>query len=125
MINKVESTRPVTKRNNAHLMLTTAAGAAIGAGVRYVLPTKSEMGSLKNNADTFFSNASTAARGANRSILKYSAFGAIVAAGTYLISKLLKNKQAEMKQQIDSEEYNRILALLDSPDYACEILLYQ
>ena len=118
---KIETNQP-TKRNNAHLMLTTATGAALGAGVRYILPTKTEMRTFNDVADTFFSNTSVAARGANRSILKYAGIGAVVACGAHLISKLFDKKPQE--QYEDSFEYSKLQTFIDAPDYACEILLY-
>jgi len=57
MIRSIDSNQQ-TKRNNAHLMLTTAMGGAIGAGARYIVPTQNEVKSLRTAADTFFSNAS-------------------------------------------------------------------
>ena len=116
MIRSIDSNQP-TKRNNAHLMLSTATGAALGAGARYILPTKVE-------ADTFLSNASVAARGANRSILKYSAVGAVIAGGIYLISKLFNSQKAK-ETQIDTFEINKYQALLETPGYAWEYVLYE
>lgn len=122
MIKRIDSNQP-TKRNNAHLMLSTATGAALGMGSRYVIPTKAELGTIKNAADTFFSNASTAARGANRSMLKYGAIGALAAATVTLLAKLLSNKQPQA--QTDTFEYSKLQAIIDAPEYACEILLYE
>ena len=122
MIERLNSNQP-TKRNNAQLMLSTATGAALGMGSRYIIPTKAEMGTLKNAADTFFSNASVATRGANRSILKYGAIGALAAATVTLLTKLLGNKKPQA--QGDTFEYSKYQALIDAPEYACEILLYE
>ena len=122
MIERLNSNQP-TKRNNAHLMLSTATGAALGMGSRYILPTKTELSALKTSADTFFSNASTAARGANRSMLKYGAIGALAAATITLLTKLLSNNKP--KTQTDTFEYSKYQALIDAPEYACEILLYE
>ena len=122
MIRRIDSNQP-TKRNNAQLMLSTATGAAIGMGSRYIVPTKAEMKTFKTAADTFFSNASTTARGANRSMLKYGAIGALAAATITLLTKLLANKQPA--QQADTFEYSKYQALIDAPEYACEILLYE
>ena len=121
MIERLNSNQP--KRNNAHLMLSTATGAALGMGSRYIVPTKAEMGTLKTAADTFFSNASTTARGANRSMLKYGAIGAVAAATITLLTKLLSNKEAQAKT--DTFEYSKYQAIIDAPEYACEILLYE
>ena len=114
------------KRNNARLMLTTATGAALGMASRYVVPTKAEFNSMKNSADTFFSNAATTARGANRSMLKYGGIGAIAAAGIYLASKIFSkdSKQAKQENQGDTFEFSKYQALIDAPEYACELLLY-
>lgn len=119
---RIESNQP-TKRNNARLVLTTATGAALGMGARYLVPTKAELSSLKSNSDTFFSSVSTVARGANRSMLKFGAIGAVAAAGIYLVSKLFKKPQEENKFA-DSFEYSKYQALIDAPEYACEVLIY-
>ncbi len=117
---RIESNQP-TKRSNARLMLSTAAGAALGAGARYIMPTKTEVGKIKAAGDTFFSNAATAARGANRSILKYAGIGALIAAGAHLLSRVItKNNE----KYADSFEYSKYQAIIDAPDYATEIFLY-
>ena len=112
------------KTNNARLMLTTTAGAALGAAARYVVPTKTEWSGIKTSADTFFSSASTMARKTNRSILKYAGIGAVVAAGISMLNKLLA-KNSNKFAQTDSFEYSKYQALIDAPEYACEILLYE
>ena len=119
---RIETNQP-TKKNNAQLMLSSAAGAALGMGSRYFVPTKTEFSSFKNHADTFFSSASTAARGANRSMLKYGAIGALVAATVCLLSKLTSNKKDEVKY--DTFEYSKYAALIEAPDIACEFFLYE
>ena len=106
---RIESNQP-TKRNNARLMLTTAPGAALGAGIRYILPTQAEMKTLKQSADTFFSNAATAARGSKRSILKYAGIGAIVAGGVHLLTKLFAKKQ-DKAQTGDVVEFSKYQSL--------------
>ena len=118
----IESNQP-TKRNNARLMLTTSTGAAIGAAARYVVPTKNEWKGVKESTDTFFSNAAASARSANRSILKYAAVGAVVAAGLSLVSRLFT--KPNQNQHKDTFEYSKYQALIDAPEYACEILLYE
>ena len=117
---RIETNQP-TKRNNAHLMLATATGATVGAATRYVMPTKAELKKFSDVADTFFSNKSLNARGANRSILKYAGIGAVAAAGLHLVSKLFKKPQ---EQTQDTFEYSKLQTFIDAPDYACEILLY-
>lgn len=121
MIRSIDSNQP-NRKNNTHLMLSTATGAALGATARYIVPTKNEIGSLKTAGDTFFSSAATNARGANRSILKYAGIGAVIAAGISLIAKLVKNHQVQ--KQTDSFEYTKYEALLDTPGYAWEYVLY-
>ena len=116
-------TNQSAKKSNAQLMLNTAAGTVAGMGARYLVPTKAEMSSLKNHADTFFSAAATNARGANRSMLKYGAVGAIAAATVCLLSKLLTNKTDEKKYD-DTFEYSKYQALIESPDIAAEFFLY-
>ena len=123
MIRSIDSNQQ-TKRNNAHLMLTTATGAALGAGARYIVPTSAEMKSLKTASDTLLSNANVVARGANRSILKYSAIGAVVAMGLSLISKLFNNKNTQAPKYEDSFEYTKYAALIEAPDIAGEFFLY-
>jgi len=123
MIRSIDSNQQ-TKRNNAHLMLTTAMGGAMGAGARYLVPTSAEMKSFKTATDSFLSNASVAARGANRSILKYSAAGAVVAAGLYLASKIFGNKNAQTPKYEDTFEYSKYAALIEAPDIAGEFFLY-
>lgn len=123
MIRSIDSNQQTTKRNNAHLMLTTAVGGTLGAGARYIVPTKAEMKSFGAAADTFFSNTKVAARGTNRSILKYGAIGAVVAAGLTIISKLIKNNK-QTNQFEDSFEYSKYAALIEAPDIAAELFLY-
>ena len=120
---KIQANQP-PKRNNAHFMLTTAAGAAVGSVARYVIPTKAEFSNLKACKDTFFSNASTMARGTNRSILKYAGLGALIAAGICGIKNLL-TKKPEIEAQEDTFEYSKYAALIDASEYACEILIYE
>ena len=120
MIRSIDSNQ-TTKRNNTRLMLSTAAGAAIGTSARYLVPTKAEMGTIKTAADTFFSSASTIARGANRSMLKYGAIGAIAAASITLLTRLFNNKQ--QTQQFDTIEFSRIQAIVEAP-IASEFYLY-
>ena len=109
-----------TKNNGAKLMATGAVGAAMGAGARYVLPTKEEMGAIFNKeaVDTFVSNASAQARGANRSILKYAGIGGVAALLISALSKIFP------KQENKNNEYSKYGALLDAPDYAVEVMWY-
>lgn len=110
------------KTNNKNLVLSSAAGAIAGCGARYIIPTKQEFTSLFNKKafDTFTSSASTGARGADRSILKYAGIGAAIAAGLSYIVKSFTNKNQE-----ENVEYTKLGALLDSSDYACQVLWYQ
>lgn len=117
---RIESNQQ-TKRNNAKLMLAATTGAAAGAASRFVLPSKNELISLKKSSDSFFSSASLAARGAKRPILKYAAIGALIATGIHAIAKAVKKPQ---KQTADTFEYSKYQAIIDAPEYACEILLY-
>lgn len=108
--------------SNGHLAFSAGMGALAGAASRYVIPTKSEFSSIVNKdaVDTFVSNASTAARGANRSILKYGGVGALIAGGIYLLTKAFSKKDNEP----ENIEYTKLGALIDAPDYACEIMWY-
>ena len=56
-------------------------------------------------------------------VLKYAAGGAIIAAGISLLTKLFA--KPEKVQQQDTFEYSKYQALIDAPEYACEILLYE
>ena len=102
-------------------MLATATGAVAGAGARFVLPTKNEFNTIKTATDSFFSSTSTVARGSKRSILKYAGIGALIAAGIHTIAKAVKKS----KETTDSIEYSKYQAIIDAPEYACEILLYE
>ncbi len=117
-IKAIQQAQP--KRSNAALSLATATGAGLGAVSRYVVPTKKELGSFVNKdaVDTFVSNTACATRGANRSILKYSGIGALAGAGLVLLSKLFPKKEEY------NTEYSKLGALIDAPDYACEIMWY-
>ena len=117
---KVTNVEP--RKNNSHLMLSAAAGAAAGIGSRYVIPTKNEFSQLinKDAVDTFVSNTATVARGSKRSMLKYGGIGAAVAVGVTMLSKLFapKNRQYQV-------EYSKYEALMDTPaDSAYAIMWY-
>ena len=114
----IQTTQP-RRRPNTTLM--AAAGAAIGAGARYVLPTKKELSSLlnKESVDTFVSSTAAVARANSRSILKYGSVGALVAAGISIISHALKPKKDE--EQFENIQYKKYEAILDAPEYACQI----
>ena len=117
----IQTTQP-RRRPNTTLM--AAAGAAIGAGARYVLPTKKELSSLlnKESVDTFVSSAAAAARANNRSILKYGSVGALVAAGISIISHALKPQKDE--EQLENIQYKKYEAILDAPADTCMIAWY-
>lgn len=109
------------KRNNSHIMLSSAVGAAVGAGARYIVPTKTELNQLinKDAVDTFVSNTATAARGSKRSILKYGGIGAAIAAGLSVLAKAFSSKNRE------ALEYSKYAALMDTPaDSAYAIMWY-
>ena len=118
-VNSIQITEP-TKNNFGKVVATGALGAAMGAGARYVVPTKAEASSIFNKEamDTFVSNASAQARGANRSILKYSGIGAVA---TLLLAGLTK---IFPKHDDKNSEYSKYAALLDAPDYAVEVMWY-
>ena len=109
------------KRNSfGKIAATGAVGAALGAGARYVVPTKAEASSLFNKeaVDSFVSSASTQARGAGRSILKYSGVGAVAALIIGALAKIFP------KNDNKNDEYSKYGALLDAPDYAVEVMWY-
>ena len=120
MIERIDSKQPNSK---AKLLKPMATGAVLGMTSRYVIPTKQEFGALRQTADTFFTNAATTARSANRSMLKYGAIGAVIAASITLLAKAIKN-QKKPQTYTDTFEYSKYQALIDAPDYACEFLLY-
>jgi len=118
-VQAIQSTQP-KKNQIGKLALQGAMGAAVGAGARYVLPTKSELGAVfnKDAVDSFVSSASAQARGADRSILKYTGIGAVAALLLGVASKIFP------KHEDKNNEYNKYNALLDAPDYAVEIMWY-
>ena len=111
------------KTNNARLVLTTATGAVLGSLSRYVIPAKDEFKNLKTASDSFFSNAATSARGANRSILKYAGVGAVLGAVVHIAKNLLTNNQKK-EEPADTFTYSKYGVFADASDYACEIFLY-
>jgi len=104
------------KRRTPSLGTSAGVGAVLGTGARYFVPTKNEMKSV----DKFVSSAAINARSANRSILKYGAVGALAASGLALLTKIFT---PEHKQNSDTE-YTKLGALIDAPDYSCEIMWY-
>ena len=116
-ISKVEPKR----RTTPSLGAAATVGALAGTAARYVLPSKNDASLINKDAvDTFVS--STAKRAANRSILKYGGIGALIAVGANLIHKALKKD--DTKNNNVSIEYTKLGALIDAPDYACEIMWY-
>ncbi|MBR2068325.1 MAG: hypothetical protein IJ877_01055 [Candidatus Gastranaerophilales bacterium] len=111
-ISRVEPKR----RSFPSLGLSAGVGAAVGTGLRYIVPTKAELAS----SDSFVSSAAMNARGASRSILKYGGIGALVALGIALVAKAF----APHQKQETNIEYTKLGALIDAPDYACEIMWY-
>ena len=104
------------KRNFPSLAMSAGAGAILGAGARYILPSKKELSS----ADKFLSSTAMSARGAGRSILKYGALGAAIAAGIALLIKAFTPQHKENT----NVEYTKLGALVNAPDYACEIMWF-
>ena len=119
-VQSVKITEPTTRNTAGKLMATGALGAAVGAGARYVVPTKAEVSSILNKdaVDSFVSSASTKARGANRSILKYAGIGGAAALLLGALAKIFP------KNEDKDTEYSKYGALLDAPDYAVEIMWY-
>ena len=118
-VQSIQITEP--KSNNyGKLVATGALGAAMGAGARYVVPTKKEVSAILNKEamDSFVSSASAQARGANRSILKYAGIGGAAALLLTAISKIFP------KHEDKNTEYSKYGALLDAPDYAVEVMWY-
>ena len=111
------STVEPKRKHTPSLALNALAGAGIGAGLRYILPSKNELKSM----DTFVSSAAMNARGANRSILKYGAIGALIASGLTLLAKVYTKDNSKKDTSL---EYTKLGALIDAPDYSCEIMWY-
>ena len=118
-VQKIQITEP-NKSISGKVAATGALGAAVGAGARYIVPTKAEASSIfnKDAVDTFVSNASTKARGADRSILKYAGIGGAAALLIGAIAKIFP------KTENKPDEYSKYGALLDAPDYAVEVMWY-
>lgn len=120
-VNAVEKTQFGNRQRSNNFALSTVAGAAVGAGARYLLPTKEQMKSMfsKESVDSFVLSANK--RGAERSILKYTAVGAVIAAGLNLVAKTFSKTNRE-KQEFDFTKYE---ALHDTPaDSAYAIMWY-
>ena len=113
-LNAITSTEP--KRRTPSLGTSAGIGAVLGAGARYIMPTKEEMKSV----DTFISSAAMNARSANRSMLKYGAIGALAASGLALLTKVFTPEH----KQDNNTEYTKLGALIDAPDYSCEVMWY-
>ena len=113
-VNPITTTEPKTRKHS--VPMAAAAGAVVGGLSRFVLPEKNLLN--KNTLDTFVSSA--AKRGADRSILKYSGIGALVATAGCLFAKVIDYN----KKNSDTLQYTKLGTLVDSPDYACEILWY-
>ncbi len=113
-----------TPKRKPNTALMAGVGAAVGAGARYILPTEKEMSSIlnKENVDTFVSSASAVARANSRSILKYGAVGAAVAAGISLIAKAFNSNKNKEEENINDIQYSKYQAILDSSDYACQVM---
>lgn len=97
-------------------------GGTVGAAARYVVPTKAEMGSLINKeaVDTFVSNTATAARGSQRSILKYGGIGVVAGVAISAVTNFFKQKSRELPL-----EYTKYEVLEDTPaDSAYAIMWY-
>ena len=108
--------------NRTRIGAAAVSGAAVGTAVRYLAPTKKELSSIfnKDAVDSFKSNASAMARANSRSLIKYAGVGALVAVGLKYVSKFFKSA----KEAQDTFEYSKYAAIVDAPDYACEIMWY-
>lgn len=111
-----------SKPKKTHFVSGAVLGAAIGAGARYIAPTKNEIGQIFNK-DTFkkvMSKANTAARGESRSILKFAGLGALTVTGLNLIGKAISGLKTEQNNL--NFDYSKYGAFFDSGDCACEIM---
>lgn len=119
----IKTVQPQKRKLSTPLMAT--AGALVGTGMRYVLPTKDELSNIfnKNTTDTFVSTLKNTAKADKRSILLYGGIGALIAAGTALIINAFRgNKNKE--EDFETVEYSKYGAAIDSSDYACMVLWY-
>ena len=111
------------QRNSGRYALSAAAGAGVGVAARYLVPNKAELSNVvkKDTVDTFVSSAKMNARAAQRSSLKYAGIGALAAIGLHAIHRAFKGINEKTKATM---EYSKLGALIDAPDYACEIMWY-
>ena len=112
---KAVSTVEPKRRVMPALGASAAVGAVVGSGLRYIMPLKNEL-----SADSFVSSAKMNARAAERSILKYGGIGALAASAITLLAKAYKSPS----ENDANVEYTKLGALIDAPDYACEIMWY-
>lgn len=119
-IQAISTIKPQRKKN--HFASAALLGAAAGAGIRYIAPTKNELGQILNK-DAFqkaISNASTTARAQSRSILKYAGAGALVGTGLNIASKVFKG--IKNYQNSISFDYSKYGVFFDSSECACEVM---
>ncbi len=96
--------------------ISAGVGAVTGMGMRYILPTKDELKSM----DTFMSSAAINARGANRSMLKYGAIGALGASFLALMAKVFTPEH----KKDNNTQYTKLGTLIDAPAYSCEVMWF-
>lgn len=119
-IQAVSTIKPQQKKNR--FVPTVALGAVGGAAVRYVVPTKNEIGQVVNK-DAFKKAASKTAaltRGESRSILKFAGFGALIAGSLNITAKAINCiKKSQDNMHYDYSKYG---AFFDSGECACEVM---
>ena len=107
-------------RRNIPTGVTALIGATAGIGARYIMPTKAELSKAINKdvVDSFTSSAAMAARSAKRSAVQYGTLGAFFAVSAKALYDIFTKKSNRDVQ------YSKLGALIDAPDYACEMLWY-
>lgn len=120
-IQAIKPTEVKGQKRNYSNVVTAAAGAATGVVARYIMPTKAELSKAINKdvVDTFTNSAAIAARSAKRSAAKYGVLGAFFALSAKALYEIFRGNNNNRAQ-----EYSKLGALIDAPDYACEMLWY-
>jgi len=109
----------LTEQRTNYAVPMAAAGAALGALGRYVVPTKEEIKNVvnKENVDAFVSSGAMATRAGNRSMVKSIGIGAAILGGISLIASKIKEAQSNKEATQNVKDYSKYGVLIDaSPD---------
>ena len=118
------------QRSNHAPAVACAAGAALGAIGRYIVPTKKEISNMlnKEQVDTFVSQAATEARANGRSIAKSAGLGALILGGVTFVASKISDKIGQIKKHSDTEallkDYPDLGIILDASADAASYALY-